>query len=120
MILGNTHEYWLTRWLFQRSLALIYLVAFDPRPRKDFFAYRGTEVRRRRVLERTAESPYARPEWRRDDYLAVTVTVTEAHPLLLPCTPCNRIPKDEARTTRPGPLSATYNVSLFRYLLALR
>lgn len=28
LILGDTHEYWLTRWLFQRSLALIYLVAF--------------------------------------------------------------------------------------------
>ncbi|HEY9016237.1 MAG TPA: hypothetical protein VIM84_14385, partial [Gemmatimonadales bacterium] len=28
LILEDTHEYWLTRWLFQRSLALIYLVAF--------------------------------------------------------------------------------------------
>src|SRR4029453_6046716 len=35
--------------------------------------------RGRRVLERTAESPYTRPERRRDDYLADTVSVAEAH-----------------------------------------
>src|SRR5215210_7706706 len=58
---------------------LVDLVAFDPRAREDLFADRGPEFRGRRVLERTAESPYTRPERRRDDYLADTVSVAEAH-----------------------------------------
>src|ERR687889_1727471 len=58
---------------------LVDLVALDPRAREDLFADRGPEFRRRRVLERTTESPYTRPEGRRDDYLANTVTVAEAH-----------------------------------------
>src|SRR5215213_1193130 len=58
---------------------LVDLVALDPRSREDLFADRGPEFRRRRVLERTTESPYTRPEGRRDDYLANTVTVAEAH-----------------------------------------
>src|SRR5215208_8398476 len=58
---------------------LVDLVALDPRAREDLFADRGPEFRRRRVLERTAESPYTRPEGRRDEYLANTVTVAEAH-----------------------------------------
>src|ERR671921_2571546 len=58
---------------------LVDLVDLDPRAREDLFADRGPEFRRRRVLERTAESPYSRPEGRRDDYLADSVTVAEAH-----------------------------------------
>src|SRR5919112_1360546 len=56
---------------------LVDLVDLDPRAREDLFADRGPEFRRRRVLERTAEGPYTRPEGRRDYYLAVTVA--EAH-----------------------------------------
>src|SRR5215217_5900926 len=58
---------------------LVDLVSLDPGAREDLFADRGPEFRGRRVLERTAESPYTRPERRRDDYLADTVTVAEAH-----------------------------------------
>src|ERR687898_727616 len=56
---------------------LVDLVALDPGAREDLFADRGPEFRSRRVLERTAESPYTRPEGCRDDYLADAVT--EAH-----------------------------------------
>src|SRR5919107_3555026 len=58
---------------------LVDLVPLDPRAREDLFADRGPEFRGRCVLERTTESPYTRPEGRRDDYLANTVTVAEAH-----------------------------------------
>src|SRR5829696_3075603 len=58
---------------------LVDLLTLDPGVRENLFADRGPEFRGRRVLERTAESSYTRPEGRRDDYLADTVSVAEAH-----------------------------------------
>src|SRR5215211_4225862 len=58
---------------------LVDLVTLDPGARENLLADRGPEFRGRRVLERTTESPYTRPEGRRDDYLADTVSVAEAH-----------------------------------------
>src|SRR5215210_1934130 len=90
---------------------LVDLIPLYSGPGEYFFPDRGPEVRRRRVLERAAESANSRPKWRRDHDLAVTVTVAETHPLLLPSTLVQRIhQKEEARTTRPGPLYTRYNV----------
>jgi hypothetical protein len=64
---------------------LVHLLALDAGAGEHLLADRSPEVGGRRVLERPAEGAYPSPERRRDDYLAVAVSVTEAHECSFPC-----------------------------------
>src|SRR5829696_4546120 len=99
---------------------LVDLLTLDPGARENLLADRGPEFRGRRVLERTAESSYTRPEGRRDDYLADTVSVAEAHIFSFRLFSIRGYIKGKARTTRPGPFYTLFEWSPFDYWLAPR